>query len=90
LISSKDFKSAIDTASVLTAKVYSHNRKKDVEGISNTQVMIMLFCCLLVLIYFIFMYYGILNDSYDMKLTAYFLLIISCFITIVNGVINFY
>jgi len=90
LISSKDFKSAIDTAAVLTAKVYSHNRKKDVEGISNMQVLIMLFCCLLVVIYFIFMYYGILNDSYNMKLTAYFLLLISCFITIVNGVINFY
>ena len=50
----------------------------------------MLFCCLLVVIYFIFMYYGILNNSYNMKLTAYFLLLISCFITIVNGVINFY
>lgn len=50
----------------------------------------MLFCCLLVLIYFVFMYYGILYNNGNLKLAAYFLLIIACFITIVNGVINFY
>ena len=34
LITANDFKGVVDTASILTAKVYSHNRKKDVEGIS--------------------------------------------------------
>jgi hypothetical protein len=33
LISKKEFDSMVDTCSKLTAKVYSHNRKKDVEGI---------------------------------------------------------
>lgn len=89
LITATEFKSAIDAASVLTAKVYSHNRKKDVEGISKTQQMI-LFCLMgLTLLYFILLFAGAKSNDNDVKLASYFTLAIVSFIAMVNLIFNF-
>lgn len=90
LITANDFKGVVDTASILTAKVYSHNRKKDVEGISPSQLFVLAFIFVLTFLYFIFLFYGVEHQNYDLKLTAYFILAVASFIALLNTILNFY
>lgn len=90
LITEEEFNSIVDKCSRLTADVYSHNRKKDIEGvpllvnISLGLSIILLFC------YVILMYYGIRDDDEKERIAGFFLLGISVFIASVIGVINFF
>ena len=89
LITATEFKSAIDAASVLTAKVYSHNRKKDVEGISYAQQNVLIFLIVLAIIYFVLLFSGVRSNDNDIKLSSFFTLAIVAFIALVNLVFNF-
>lgn len=86
----KEFNGIIDTCSQITAKVYSHNRKKDVEGINQGVIMALGLSTVLLICFFFLMYYGIRDDNEKARIAGFFLLAISVFITIVIGVVNFF
>ena len=65
LISSEEFRNVVDTSCKLTAKVYSHNRKKDVEGIPTTLTLVLTLASILVFAYFACIYVGITNPDYE-------------------------
>ena len=87
LITCEEFDNCIDTAAKLTAKVYSHNRKKDVEGIPIGINLTLAFASSLILAYFFLMYFGIKQKKEGFRTLAIFLLAISVFIVIVLTVI---
>ena len=78
----------VDTCSKLTAKVYSHNRKKDVEGIPQSVILSLGFSTILMLCYFFLMYYGIRDDNEQIRIAGFFILAISVFITTIIGIVN--
>jgi len=90
LISKKEFDSMVDTCSKLTAKVYSHNRKKDVEGIPQSVILSLFFSSVLLLVFFFLMYYGIRDDNEKTRIAGFFMLAISVFITTIIGIVNFF
>lgn len=79
----------VDTCSKLTAKVYSHNRKKDVEGIPQPVILSLGLSSVLLLCFFFLMYYGIRDDDEKARIAGFFMLAISVFITLVIGFVNF-
>ena len=90
LISRKDFDNIVEGCAKLTALVYSHNRKKDVEGIPNI-IMFFLALSSCMMISFIFLlYYGIRDDNTKSKIAGFFMLGISVGITTIIGLINFF
>jgi len=90
VIKMKEFNGIIDTCSQITAKVYSHNRKKDVEGINMGIIIALGLSTVLLLCFFFLMYYGIRDDDEKARIAGFFLLAISVFITLVIGVVNFF
>lgn len=70
--------------------VYSHNRKKDVEGLSVPHV-VALFLSVLMLLCFIFLvYYGIRDNDEHIRIAGYFMLGIAGFIVSILGLVNFF
>ena len=63
IIKMKEFNGILDTCSQITAKVYSHNRNKEVEGISKGVIMSLGLSTVLLLVFFFLMYYGIRDDD---------------------------
>ena len=90
LISEKEFNNCIDTAAKLTAKVYSHNRKKDVEGISLPVYLTLGLTSAMIFVYFFFMYFGIKDKKEGLTTIGIFLLAISVFIVIVLSIVNLF
>ena len=45
---------------------------------------------MLTFLYFIFLFYGVEHQNYDLKLTAYFILAVASFIALLNTILNFY
>lgn len=86
----KEFNGIIDTCSQLTAKIYSHNRKKDVEGINQWVQWSLGFATVLLICFFFLMYYGIRDDNNGSRVAGFVLLAISVAITLVIGTINFF
>eukprot|EP00347_Sterkiella_histriomuscorum_P001435 403372047 len=85
-----EFNGIIDACSQITAKVYSHNRKKDVEGINQGVIIALGLSTVLLLCFFFLMYYGIKDDDQRARIAGYYSLAISVFITKVIGVANFF
>ena len=83
-----EFNSVVDMSSKLVSKVYSHNRKKDVEGISWAVIITLCITTLLLLGYFFLMYYGIRNGDLNLRIAGYFALSISVFVTSIIGIVN--
>ncbi len=77
LISHEEFDNCVDTVSVITAKVYSHNRKKDVQGIPLLLTITLALATLMVLVYFFLMFYGISDSEHSLKVIGLFLLAVS-------------
>ena len=90
LINKLEYAEVIDTASKLTAKAYSYNRKKDVEGISTTIVAILGLSTILLFSYFFLLYYGIRDNNEQARIAGFFFLGISVFLTSVIGCMNFF
>ena len=63
LLNREEFNEVIDKASKMTAMVYSHNRHKDVEGVSKPVVHALGFSTVLFLCYIFLMYYGIRDNN---------------------------
>ena len=83
-----EFDSVVDQSSKLVSKVYSHNRKKDVEGISMAVIISLCATTLLLFGYFFLMYYGIRDDKRELRIAGYFALAISVFVTSIIGIVN--
>lgn len=90
LISRKDFDNIIEGCAKITAMVYSHNRKKDVEGISTPIILALSFSSILMLCFIFLLYYGIRDDNQNERIAGFFMLGISVFITTVIGFVNFF
>jgi len=90
IISRKEFDAVIDKSSKITAKVYSENRKADVEGIPSGIVATLAITTLLLVSYFFLLYYGIRDDNRKLKIAGFFLLAISVFVTANIGIRNFF
>jgi hypothetical protein len=86
----KEFNGIIDTCSQIVAKVYSHNRKKDVEGINQGVLLALGLSTALLFCFFFLMYYGIRDDNENARIAGFFMLAISVFITLVIGIVNFF
>ena len=59
VITKQEFNSIIDTCSKLTAKVYTYNRLKDVEGVSWSKVLALGLTTFLLILYVFLLYFGI-------------------------------
>lgn len=90
LISKEEFNQIIEGCAKITAMVYSHNRKKDVEGIRPSIIYALGFSTILMVIFVFLMYYGIRNDNENQRITAFFCLGVSVFITTVIVIVNFF
>ena len=90
LITEEEYNTIVDKCSRLTADVYSHNRKKDIEGVLMMINIALSFSIALLLCYAFLMYYGIRDDGGKQRIAAFFLLGISVFIASVIGIINFF
>lgn len=90
ILREEEFDPIIDTCSKLTAKVYSHNRKKDVEGISMLVVFALSISAIILFAYFFLMYYGVRDQNQRMIIAGYFMLGISVFITTIIMIVNFF
>ena len=88
LITKDEFDSIVDMSAKLVAKVYSHNRKKDVAGISWAVIITLCMTTLLLIGYFFLMYYGIRNGNLNLRIAGYFALAISVFVTSIIGLVN--
>lgn len=86
----KEFNGIIDTCSQIVGKVYSHNRKKDVEGINQYVLLSLGLSTALLFCFFFLMYYGIRDDNENARIAGFFILAISVFITLVIGIVNFF
>ena len=86
----KEYNGVVDTCSQIVAKVYSHNRKKDVEGINNWVLISLLLSTILLFIFFFLLYYGIRDNNANLRIAGFFILGISVLITLVIGIINFF
>jgi hypothetical protein len=86
LLNKKEFNDIVDKASKLTALVYSHNRKKDVEGIRPSIKFGLIFSSILLICYIFLMYYGIRDENDKLKIAGFFLLGISAFNAMIIGV----
>ena len=73
----------------LTAVVYSHNRKKDVEGIPTVVVLFLFLAAIFMLTFIFLLYYGIRDESTDEKIAGFFMLGFSVAITCVIAIVNF-
>jgi hypothetical protein len=87
-MSREEFDSVVDMSSKLVSKVYSHNRKKDVEGISKAVIITLAITTLLLLSYFFLMYYGIRDGNLKLRIAGFFALAISVFVTSIIGIVN--
>jgi hypothetical protein len=83
LISNNDFDNIIEGCAKITAMVYSHNRKKDVEGIRPSVVIALGFSSILMVIFIFLLYYGIKEDNENKRIAGFFILAVSVFVTIV-------
>lgn len=90
LISRQDFDNIIEGSAKITAMVYSHNRKKDVEGIRPFVIVSLGFATLLLLCFIFLLYYGIRDDDNNTRIAGFFCLGISVFITSTIGAVNFF
>ena len=72
----------------LVSKVYSFNRKKDIEGISWGVIITLAFTTIMLLAYFQIMYYGIRDDNVKLRIVGYFFLAVSVFVTSIIGIAN--
>jgi hypothetical protein len=90
LIQRTDFDQIIEGCGKITALVYSHNRKKDVEGISTHIIISLGFSTILMICFIFLLYYGIRDEDESMRISGFFLLGVSVFITTVIGVVNFF
>jgi hypothetical protein len=63
LISKDDFNNIIEGCAKITALVYSHNRKKDVEGISIHNIVALGIATILMICFIFLLYYGIRDDK---------------------------
>jgi hypothetical protein len=88
VLSKGEFNEAIDACCKFTAKVYSHNRHKDVEGIGKSVVIVLAFTSLLLIAYFFCLFYGIRDKNKDLRIAGYFCLGISVLLTSLVGIIN--
>ena len=87
-MSKDEFNDAVDACSKLTAQVYSHNRKKDVEGISLGLIITLVLSSLLLISYFFLVYYGIRDKNLKLRIAGYFALGISVLVTSIIGILN--
>ena len=76
--------------STLTAKAYSINRKKNVEGISDRISYTLLLNTLLLVADFFIMYYGVYHDSFDLLITSFLILTVSIGISSFIALMNFF
>ena len=65
LIERKKFNKIVENCMKIAAKAYSHNRKKDVEGISTLVILLLILSSALMLCFVFLLYYGIRDDSRD-------------------------
>ena len=87
-MSKKEFNDAVDTCCRMTAKVYSHNRNKDVEGISYAVIISLAITSLLMIAYFFLLFYGIRDKQTNLRIAGYFCLGISVLVTSIIGIVN--
>ena len=90
LISRKDFDDIVEGCAKITAKVYSHNRIKDVEGVSNIVMLSLALASVLMICFIFLLYYGIRDDRTQEKIAGFFMLGFAVAITTIIGVINFF
>ena len=90
LINRQDFDNIIEGSAKITAMVYSHNRKKDVEGIPSYVMVSLGFSTILLLCFIFLLYYGIRDEDSNTCIAGFFTLGVSVFITMVIGVVNFF
>lgn len=63
LIKKDDFNQIIEGCAKITAMVYSHNRKKDVEGIRPAVIYSLAFSTMLMVVFVFLIYWGIRYDN---------------------------
>mmetsp|Transcript_16962 Transcript_16962/g.12132 ORF Transcript_16962/g.12132 Transcript_16962/m.12132 type:complete len:151 (+) Transcript_16962:164-616(+) len=88
LMTKEEFESVVDMSSKLVAKVYSHNRHKDIEGLSWGIIITLGFTTALLFAYFFMIFYGIRDDNQKLRIVAYLLLSVSVIVTSIIGVMN--
>jgi len=86
----KEYNGIIDTCSTIVAKVYSHNRNKDVEGINKFVMYSLMISTVMLFTFFFLLYYGIRDDNANLRIAGFFILGISVLITLVIGIVNFF
>jgi hypothetical protein len=90
LITKDDFNTIIEGCAKITAMVYSHNRKKDVEGIRPAVIVALAISTMMLFCFIFLLYYGIRDDNENERIAGFFMLGVSVFITSVIGLINFF
>jgi hypothetical protein len=90
LIEKDEFDSIVNSCSKYTAKVYSENRKIDVEGVSSYVGLGLFITTVMLFTYFFLLFYGIRNDNRKLKIAGYFLLGLSLLITILIAMRNYF
>mmetsp|Transcript_27639 Transcript_27639/g.26661 ORF Transcript_27639/g.26661 Transcript_27639/m.26661 type:complete len:234 (+) Transcript_27639:44-745(+) len=88
LMSKDEFESVVDMSSKLVSKVYSHNRKKDIEGLSWALIIALFIATVLLLCYFFMVYYGVRDENQPLRIVGYICLGLSVGLTSVIGIIN--
>ena len=90
LIEPEQFDDIVERSSKEVCLAYSHNRKKNNEGVHGWIQMSLFISTCLLLCFFFLMYYGIKEDDNKVRIAGFFALGISVFITTVVAMGNIF